>query len=234
MSAGSDLPTDIPVRVRVLMDIGLRDLALVEIIEGRYTPPERCLCLGELELWDRAIRCASENGISALMYPLAHWEKIREISEALSIDPYLILSIIRQESMFREDALSRAGAMGLMQLMPYTARRIADSIGISLDEGTLLEPETNILLGVHYLKGLLEEFQNPVAAIAAYNAGPQRVRKWLSQSYSGLDEFIEDIPFPETRNYVKRVITGYYRYRSLYEPVPAQKLLIKFSPLSGD
>jgi soluble lytic murein transglycosylase len=122
---------------------------------------------------------------------------------------------MREESRFDPDALSVAGARGLMQLMPRTAARLsgsaAEAAGIDLRDA-----QTNITLGASYLKALSGEFPWLPAALAAYNAGEDRVRGWLRQGeYASVDEFIEDIPFDETRNYVKKVLTSYAQYGRL-------------------
>jgi soluble lytic murein transglycosylase len=132
------------------------------------------------------------------------------------MDPFLLLSLIREESLFDPKAVSPVGAIGLMQLMPETAQRTAHLLSLEL-EGTkpLHEIELNIALGTHYLNGLLKDFGNVPAALAAYNAGRSRVKGWLSQGkYEQMDEFIEDIPYPETRNYVKRILTSYFHYHA--------------------
>lgn len=158
-----------------------------------------------------------------ILYPLAYWHFVREVSEEYGIDPLLLLSVMREESRFDTDARSSAGAAGLMQLMPFTAERNADSLKLVLSgEEHLYDAETNIRLGAHHLAGLLREFGSVSAALAAYNAGGTRVREWLKNGgYGSYDEFIEDIPFRETRNYVKRILTTYFQYRKApYPPAP--------------
>ena len=149
---------------------------------------------------------------------------IHETSKVLGVDPFLILSIIRSESAFNSRALSSAGAQGLMQLMPYTAVRLArllDDQEFRLDQ--LQVTNTNILYGSLYLSMLLHYFNgHEIPAIAAYNAGPQVVTKWLKECRNcPVDAFVEFIPYAETRNYVKKVISaysGYHQKDKLSEP----------------
>lgn len=149
-----------------------------------------------------------------LMYPLAFWPVVESASKRFDLDPFLVLSIIREESRFEPEARSPAGALGLMQLMPGTASRLIKKASIETNQyKELKDVKTNISIGAFYLKELLKEFQSMTAAIAAYNAGEERVRDWVKGgNYRSVDEFIEDIPYDETRNYVKRVLTTYLNY----------------------
>ncbi|MSP68516.1 MAG: lytic transglycosylase domain-containing protein, partial [Alphaproteobacteria bacterium] len=135
----------------------------------------------------------------------------------------LLLALARQESEFDQNAISPAGALGLMQLMPATATEVARKLGISFKQADLLsDPRLNARLGTTYLAGLLESYDNfyPLA-LAAYNAGPGRARQWMRENgdprHAAVDpvDWIEQIPFPETRNYVQRVLESLnvYRYR---------------------
>lgn len=155
------------------------------------------------------------------LYPFVYPELILKVSRFHGIDPYLLLSIIREESRYNPEAISPAGAIGLMQIMPYTAERLikTGALGnISNKTNHLLyNPEFNIQLGASYLKRLLEQYKEIPVAIAAYNAGESAVDSWLRKGYSSMDEFIEDIPYGETMNYVKRVLTTYERYLRIYE-----------------
>ena len=139
-------------------------------------------------------------------------------------DLALIHSIILQESAFKLDAYSHAGARGLMQLMPYTAKRVAQSLKIKYYRKALrTNAEYNILLGTTYIKKLLKEFDNSIPlALAGYNGGPGRVRIWLKRygdpRKNDIDylDWIESIPISETRNYVKKVISNYRIYQKIY------------------
>jgi soluble lytic murein transglycosylase-like protein len=149
---------------------------------------------------------------------------VYEIAKVTEMDPYLILSIIKSESAFNSRALSTAGAQGLMQLMPYTAVRLArllDDKDFSLDQ--LQAADTNLLYGSLYLALLLNYYNgHEVPAVAAYNAGPQAVNKWLRECQNcPVDAFVEFIPYAETRNYVKKVLntySGYYQAEPQREP----------------
>lgn len=154
------------------------------------------------------------------LFPEAYLEKAKNEAEPYRLDPYLVLALMRQESAFNPNAHSSANAMGLMQLIPQTAKRVAHSLGEPDPESDdLKKPSLNIKLGVKYLNHLLEMFgDNPVYALAAYNAGPNKVKQWKEIRSSLLDvEFIESIPYNETRNYVKKVLRNYVIYKNLYE-----------------
>ncbi len=132
----------------------------------------------------------------------------------------LVLAVVRQESAFQTDAISRAGAQGLMQLMPATAKEVARSYSISHNPGRLSEPDHNLRLGQAYLRDLLGEFQGSyVLTLAAYNAGPKRAREWMKANgdprgtIEETIDWIEMIPFEETRNYVQRVMENLQVYR---------------------
>ena len=134
------------------------------------------------------------------------------------LDPYLAAAIIREESHYNVRAVSPVGALGLMQLMPATAERVARRLGVSLDNrDALLSRETNIMLGVTYLEQLLKRFEGkPMYAVAAYNAGPNAVSAWIQEhGAKEPDEFVESIPYRETRLYVKRVLRSYRQYQRL-------------------
>lgn len=158
----------------------------------------------------------------SMSYPVQAIELARECSDAQLTDPYLIASIMREESAFNPEAMSRAGAMGMMQLMPSTARFIAKKTAApDFKTSELLISHTNIRLGSRYLDYLLGIFDgNIIQAVAAYNAGPGAVRTWTQKYSNEPDEFIESIPYPETREYTKRVISTYDRYLRLSEAAP--------------
>jgi soluble lytic murein transglycosylase len=150
-----------------------------------------------------------------LRFPLEHLKLIEKYADSNGIPVPWVLAVMRQESAFSPTARSHAGAMGLMQLMPATARQVSKQIGKrSPKQYELLRPETNIPLGTAYLSHVLSGLdQLPVLATAAYNAGPHRVRKWLPDRTLDADIWVETIPFKETRNYVKRVMA----YAVIYE-----------------
>ncbi len=170
--------------------------------------------------------------IWASAYPLGY----RNVVQAWvpkHVDPYLVWGLIREESLYREQAKSSVGAMGLMQLMPYTAKRVGEELGVEEPNdlgGGLLDPEYNIRLGAHYLGHLLEKFQDNIAfSVAAYNAGPPAVEKWIVRhGKRPTDEFVESIGYRETRRYVKRVIRSYRIYRMLSVPTCPHPSLDRF------
>jgi soluble lytic murein transglycosylase len=154
-----------------------------------------------------------------LRFPLAYDNHINQAADKHSLTQPLLFSIARQESAFAADAKSPAGALGLMQLMPGTARYTARKAGVRYRSYDLLKPEKNIALGSFYINSLLDQFDNNrILAAAAYNAGPHRVKAWLSEEGSqGLpyDVWIEVIPFKETRGYVQNILaySVIYGYR---------------------
>lgn len=161
-----------------------------------------------------ALRVPYSQAIHDLHYPVAYWPEIENASKKNGLDAYLLLAIIREESRFDTDARSIAGALGLMQIMPQTAQRIAQGSNIPYAGPESLHlPRTNIMIGATYLKSLISEFGSIPYAIAAYNAGEEVVRSWVREgNYATVDEFIEDIPYYETQNYVKKVLTSYFQY----------------------
>jgi soluble lytic murein transglycosylase len=137
---------------------------------------------------------------------------------AKGVDPYLVAAIIREESQYDWRAVSRVGAIGLMQVMPGTANNIAQRLGLpAVGREDLFDQETNIRIGVHYVEQLLEQFSGNVAyTIASYNAGPIAVGNWITLHRGrSQDEFVELIPYQETRQYVKRVLRSYREYARL-------------------
>lgn len=143
-----------------------------------------------------------------LRFPLEHERHIEAAATEKSLDKAWVLALIRQESAFSVDAVSHAGALGLMQLMPATAKGTAKSMNRTPPRREdLLTPATNIDIGTSYLKKVLERLNdNPVLAISAYNAGPHRVLRWLPEKAQEADLWVETIPFNETRRYTERVL----------------------------
>jgi soluble lytic murein transglycosylase len=155
-----------------------------------------------------------------ILYPLAYWETIRAEAERRGLDPYLVASIIRQESGFEPSTVSSAGAVGLMQIMPAEASRIAENGGLgAIARDDLFDPETNIAVGAaEYAQKLALMNGNHTLAIASYNAGESAVSRWLARtSMEDPDRFIEAIPYAETRLYVKTVTRNRSEYRRIYE-----------------
>jgi soluble lytic murein transglycosylase len=153
-----------------------------------------------------------------LFYPFGYGDIVRESARRAGLDPFFVAAVIREESSYDARARSWVGAIGLMQLMPETARVVAADTGVRLVEPAgLWEPPVNIGLGAHYLAQLRGRFQEPLLAVASYNAGPHRVQKWLKDlRHADLEEFVDQIPFDETRAFVKRVFSSWHHYRRLY------------------
>jgi peptidoglycan lytic transglycosylase len=156
--------------------------------------------------------------ILQVIFPLTYWDAIKKNASLYELDPYLIASLILQESNFDPAARSGANAWGLMQIVPSTGRRLAVAVGIRrFNTAMLTNGDTNIRLGTLYFKRLASQFGGTYYALASYNAGENRVVRWKGER-PGMDEdeFIDDIPFPETQNYVKRVLGIAEDYRRLY------------------
>jgi soluble lytic murein transglycosylase len=159
-----------------------------------------------------------------LAYPRGYWESILFYSRKYGQDPYFIASIIRQESQFSSEAVSPAGASGLMQVMPATGEWVAQAVKFTgFDRRKLFESDTAINLGTWYISHLMQRFKgDPLLAAAAYNAGPDAVAGWIAKNgYDGeRDVFVELIPFFETRGYVKKVLRNYAEYKRIYGKAP--------------
>lgn len=153
-----------------------------------------------------------------ILYPEPWWETIKTESARYNLDPFLVLSLMRQESEFNSSAISYAGAYGLMQLLPIVGRQMARQVGMrDFKTYQLLDPETNIKLGTRYLRQMLDKFGGVQEyALAAYNAGDDRVVDWRTAGpYTGMDEFVESIPFTQTRNYVEAILRNEQAYRQI-------------------
>ncbi len=155
-----------------------------------------------------------------ILYPLNYWTVISAEAQKRGVDPYLVASIIRQESGFEPTTVSNAGAVGLMQIMPEEAQAIAARAGIEgVTRASLFHPMVNIEVGVAEFSQKLADMRgNPVLAVAAYNAGEEPVGKWIAHTPIGdIDLFVESIPYAETRLYVKTVTRNRFEYRRIYE-----------------
>jgi soluble lytic murein transglycosylase len=153
-----------------------------------------------------------------ILFPEAWWETIKSESAKNGLDPYLVASLIRQESEFNPGVISYANAYGLMQLLPSVGKSLARQEGMShFETYQLLDPETNIRLGTRYLRQLIDRFGGVQEyALAAYNAGEERVTDWQAAGpYHGIDEFVESIPFTQTREYVQGILRNEDIYRSI-------------------
>ena len=156
--------------------------------------------------------------ILEMIFPVDHWNLIYKYSTAHRLDPFLMTALVAQESTFQADVRSAANAWGLMQVVPATGRRYASRMGIRpFSTSRLTDPETNVRIGMTYFADLVRMFGDVAPALAAYNAGEHRVSQWLDERRGiDRDEFIDDIPFPETQNYVKRILGTAEDYRLLY------------------
>lgn len=186
-------------------NLGLRSLdtqglkAAARLAQTWDWPSQAIQTLAKLRAWNDL----------ELRFPLVYRQQVDEHAHSLGLDSAWIYAILRQESGFVTDARSSAGAMGLMQLMPHTAREVARHDGRGpLQTGDLLRPQLNIELGSSYLNQIYRRLgDHPVLATAAYNAGPSRVLEWLPAQSQATDEWIETIPVRETREYLKRVFS---------------------------
>jgi soluble lytic murein transglycosylase len=150
-------------------------------------------------------------------YPLDFDDMVKKDCAANHLDVHFMLGLICQESHFQANAASSAGAIGLMQLMPNTARRLSPKLGLSYSSKRLADPEYNIALGAAYFAQLLSEFNgDSILALAAYNAGESRAQAWDEEFGGETDVFVEHIPFRETRLFIKRIVQNRAAYRRLY------------------
>jgi soluble lytic murein transglycosylase len=219
-------------RARELGELAMKDLALGELDEIRNQSAGNvalslALCR-EYErngAYARSVALANQIPLSSSdvkmhRYPLVYWELIRKRAEGSGLDPYLIVALIRQESLFDPTAVSPASAFGLMQLLSSTARQVARRLGIpELDREQLFDPDLNLTLGIRYLKDLLDRYaNNQIKALAAYNAGERAVARWESQIDTEDDEeFVERLTYRETLLYIKLVLRNHRHYKLLYD-----------------
>ena len=236
-------PPVVPTRdtIRLLLATGLYDDAIAELRHAQRTAGNSPVIdatiawayhrKGELRRAITLMRRSYPQFLSAggqelpaeilqVIFPLTYWPLIQKYSAAHKLDPYLVAALIAQESTFDEDVRSPANAWGLMQVVPATGRRIAQQIGIrKFQTSDLTDPETNIRIGTSYFARLVRQFGGTHYALASYNAGENRIVRWRAER-PGIDEdeFIDDIPFPETQNYVKRILGTAEDYRLLYGP----------------
>jgi soluble lytic murein transglycosylase len=153
------------------------------------------------------------------LYPLPYEIQLRRESERNGLDPMIVAGLIRQESTFQADVVSYANAYGLMQLLPKTAKIMAKQRRVKYSKNKLFEPDYNIELGTFYFKGLVDLTGAPEYALAAYNAGEDRIALWKSErQYEEIPELVESIPFSQTRDYVQIVLRNATLYRMIYGP----------------
>jgi soluble lytic murein transglycosylase len=171
----------------------------------------------EQEIWDRCIQAADrtrEEIDLELRFPTPFRQEVVETAKAAKLDTAYMYGLIRQESRFILEARSHAGASGLMQLMPNTAKWTARKMGLAFKHSNIHEPQTNIQLGAGFLRLTLNNFGGSQAiAAAAYNAGPTRARRWREDVTMDAAAWVESIPFTETRDYVKKLLTNAWAYQ---------------------
>jgi soluble lytic murein transglycosylase len=199
--------------IRNQQGLGLKSQDRFNALRGAITTMRRA--------YPQFLTAGGENippDVLRVIFPLDYWPLIERYSQRLDLDPYLIAALMAQESTFTAEIRSPANARGLLQLMPSTARRYATKLGIRpFTTALLAQPEVNVRIGAQYFKELMDRFGGAHFALASYNAGESRVSRWI-QDAPGLptDEFIDNIPFPETQNYVKRILGTADDYRQLY------------------
>ena len=217
-----------------LVDAAVRELQAAASQEGgAWAPPEMARVYQDGGRYDRGIEIMKRTTPNYFavdlpdlprpyweaLFPKAYWTDLRKYSVLNGLDPYLVASLIRQESEFNALALSRANAVGLMQLLPNTGRTVAKQVkfrGYSAPQ--LFTPAVNLELGTRYFKDMVDKYNGQVEyALAAYNAGTDRVGEWLGDGhYRDPQEFVESIPFTETREYVQAILRNANVYRQLY------------------
>lgn len=160
--------------------------------------------------------------IQKIIYPKTYHEIVSIYQEKYEVDENLIYAVIKAESNFKNDAVSNREAIGLMQIMSETAKDVANKANIKIDvnqiKEELLKPDININIGTKYLSTLLERYQNKEVALAAYNAGIGTVDNWIEKGVIKADgSDIENIPYKETNNYVRKILRDYKIYQELYK-----------------
>jgi len=216
-------------RALELIRLGIRTEGVREwLFAIRAFDDKQLLAAAELArsaaVYDRAIHTADRTSRVhnyALRYPVPYHDVFREYAAAHGVDEAWVLGLVRQESRFNTDARSSAGAAGLMQVMPGTARYVASRLGLrNYRPKNVTEVETNVTLGTGYMKMVMEQLGHPVLASAAYNAGPSRARRWRDARALEGAVYVESIPFPETRDYVRKVMANSVFYAALLGQSP--------------
>ena len=199
----------------------LYSVAAVHVEDARYHLAIRMLRRAFFQE-ARAGDAALPRSFWEMLYPLGWRSALEAAAARATVDPLLVAAVAREESSFHPKARSPVGARGLMQLMPDTARPMARQRGLEFRGGDVLDdPAANLDMGASYLAGLVRQFGEPRLAVAAYNAGPGRVRQWLAAGRSDdMEAWVEMVPFDETRGFVKRVMLSWDEYRRLHAPRP--------------
>ena len=237
-----DVPENDPhvVKAKLLANAGLNEYIAPEIRAadgssewGSFAEAEIYTSYGEtfraMRVLKRAIPFYTSAPITAMpiaywriLFPEAYWQQIKTSAAANGLDPYMVASLIRQESEFNPQAISNKSAYGLMQLLPSVGKSMAKAEGMKhFETSQLLDPNVNIQLGCRYLKQTMDKFGGqPEYVFAAYNAGDARVVDWRSAAgEQSIDEFVESIPFTETRDYVQAILRNEDIYRSIDQAV---------------
>ena len=227
-------------RARLLSNGALADMAVRELQAaasqegGSWAPPEMARVYQDGGRYDRGIEIMKRMTPNYFavdipdlprpyweaLFPRAYWNDLRKYSLANGLDPFLVASLIRQESEFNAGALSRANAVGLMQLLPTTGKTVAKQVKMKgYNAPQLYTPAVNLQLGTRYFKDMVDKYNGQFEyALAAYNAGSDRVSDWLGEGhYRDPQEFVESIPFTETREYVQAILRNANVYRQLYQ-----------------
>jgi soluble lytic murein transglycosylase len=228
-------------RVDLLRRLGLTEFALLEledVVQRSVGDPVRLYAVSSayvkeeryhlaLRILRRHLSALTTTGHPAvprafweMVYPFGWRSEVSEAAERAGLDPLFVAAVVREESSYYPRAVSRAGARGLMQLMPATAQPMAENRGLAFRNGSLLdEPGANLQLGASFLAGLVREFGDPRVALAAYNAGPKRAHQWWKERKTDdVEAWIEQIPYDETRQYVKKVMFSWEEYKRIYGP----------------
>ena len=218
-----------------LADMAVRELQAAAAEEGAsWAPPEMARAYQDIGRYDRGIEVMKRTTPNYFavdipdlprpyweaLFPKAYWADLRKYSLVNGLDPFLVASLIRQESEFNAGAISRANAVGLMQLLPKTGRSVARQVKLKgYRPPQLYDPSVNLQLGTRYFKDMVDRYNGQFEyALAAYNAGTDRVADWLGDGhYRDPQEFVESIPFTETREYVQAILRNANVYRKLYE-----------------
>ncbi|HSZ63686.1 MAG TPA: transglycosylase SLT domain-containing protein [Terriglobales bacterium] len=226
-------------RARLLSNGGLADAAVRELQaaasqeDGTWAPPEMARVYQDGGRYDRGIEIMKRTTPNYFaidlpdlprpyweaLFPKGYWTDLRKYSVLNGLDPYMVASLIRQESEFNAQALSHANAVGLMQLLPRVGKTVAKQVKLKgYSAPQLFTPAVNLELGTRYFKEMVDKYNGQFEyALAAYNAGTDRVGDWLGQGhYRDPQEFVESIPFTETREYVQAILRNANVYRQLY------------------
>jgi soluble lytic murein transglycosylase len=216
-----------------LLDFAVREIQAAGSSNEPWVPAEQARIYADSGRYDRAIGVMKRTVPSYFavdipelprpyweaLFPRAYWADLKRFCAQNDLDPYLVASLIRQESEFNPNAISHANAVGLMQLLPGTGKKVAKDLKMRhFSPSQLYTPTVNLQLGTHYFKSMVDRFGSFEYALAAYNAGADRVEDWKSQGkYRDTAEFVESIPFTETREYVQAIVRNTNVYKQLYE-----------------